>query len=310
MVAKEERISFKNGPNRLVGILRSPESGSVSVKLPALIMVTPGSSVKEQIGSNYARAMVEHGFVTLTFDPCHQGESEGFPRDLENPAVRIEDVVCAVDYLSTVSTVDEEKIGLIGICAGGGYAVGAAKIDHRVKALGAVVPVNIGRAFRQAQSNPGAMLATLEAVGKQRNVEMQGGEQVRVPWIPGSVEEAEKQGVDIDTMDAVKYYRTPQGQHPKSTGKLLMTSNAFLLGFDAFNLVEELLTQPVQVIVGGRLGLTFSYADGKTLWEKCQKKEEFVVIKDAGHYELYDKREYVDQAIEYLVAFFKKHLSE
>lgn len=89
-----------------------------------------------------------------------------------------------------------------------------------------------------------------------------------------------------------------------------MTSNAWLLGFDAFHLVEELLTQPVQVIVGGRLGLTFSYADGRTLWQKARNKEDFFVVEGAGHYELYDTSEYVDQAIGRLVLFFRKHLSK
>ncbi len=82
-----------------------------------------------------------------------------------------------------------------------------------------------------------------------------------------------------------------------------------LLGFDAFHLVSELLTQPLQVIVGGRLGTTFSYNDGKMLYERAPNKKDFFVVEGAGHYEMYDKPQYVDQAVERLDGFYKEYLS-
>ena len=84
-------------------------------------------------------------------------QSGGQPRDLEDPATRIEDLRSAVDFLTTLDYIDDERIGILGICAAGGYTISAAMTDHRIKAAGTVVAVNIGRAFRQAATTPDAM---------------------------------------------------------------------------------------------------------------------------------------------------------
>ena len=128
-----------------------------------------------------AERLTAKGFVTLAFDPSYQGQSGGQPRDLEDPAARVEDIRCAVDYLMTLPFVDEERVGLLGMCAGGGYAVSAALTKHRVKALGTVVPVNIRRARRQGGRTPDAIRKMLEAVGQQCTVEARSGAPKREP---------------------------------------------------------------------------------------------------------------------------------
>lgn len=304
-------VSFKNGDIEVAGHLRLPDGFDVNEAYASLVIVTPGSSVKEQIGANYGEKMAEKGFVTLAFDPSYQGQSGGEPRDLEDPAARVEDIRCAVDFLTTLPYVAEDGIGILGICAGGGYAVNAAMTEHRIKAVGTVVAVNIGRANRQGDaSSPDALVKRLEAIGRQRTVEARGGELRRVPWIPDSPEEAEAAGfVDRESLEVVDYYRTPRGQNKYSTNRRLLKGDALLLGFDAFHLVEELLTQPLQVIVGGRLGTTFSFGDGHQLWEQAPNKKDFFVVEGAGHYDMYDKPQYVDQAVERLDRFYKEHLN-
>ncbi len=253
--------------------------------------------------------MAQQGFIALTYDPSYQGESGGKPRYLEDPYARVEDVRCALDFLMTLPYVDEGRVGVLGICAGGGYAVNAALTEPRFKAVGTVVPVNVGRAFRQAQSTPNAVRQTLEAIGKHRTAEARGGEPRRDPWIPGSLADAEKAGIeDADLLDAVKFYRTSPWHTENSTNRLYFRTISLMLGFDAFNLVPQLLTQPLQVVVGGRLGTTFSFGDGKTLFELAPNKKDFFVVEGAGHYEMYAKSEYVDQAVERLAAFYNSHL--
>ena len=83
-----------------------------------------------------------------------------------------------------------------------------------------------------------------------------------------------------------------------------------MLGYDAFHLVGELLTQPLQVIVGGRKGSTGSYDDGHLLWERARNTEDLLVIDGAGHYDLYDKPEYLTQAVDRLKTFFTTHLGQ
>ena len=308
MSSEVKSVSFKNRGIDIAGHLHLPDHFDGRSLYAALVIVTPGSSTKGQIGAVYGQKLADRGFVALAFDPSHQGESGGEPRDLEDPAARVEDVRCAVDYLTTLPYIGEERIGVLGICAGGGYAVNAALTEHRFKAVGTVVPVNMGRAFRQADPSADAIVKTLEAVGKQRTAEARGGEPHFNPWIPDSVANAKAAGItDRDTLEAVEFYSEHRPSKTR-TNRLNLRSAAPLLGFDAFHLVGELLTQPVQVIVGSRLGNTFSYGDGKELFERATTKRDMLVIEGAGHYEMYDKNEYVDQAIERLDGFYREYL--
>jgi fermentation-respiration switch protein FrsA (DUF1100 family) len=186
--------------------------------------------------------------------------------------------------------------------------VNAALTDHRVKAVGTVVAGNIGQAFRRMRSKD--LLETLQAVGKQRTLEVRGGSERRDPWIPDSLKEAEAAGVtDPDMLDAIEFYRESPYRNSRSTNRLLSRSLALLLGFDAFHLVPELLTQPLQVIVGGRRGATGSFEDGQALFDLAPTTEkDFFVVEGAGHYDMYHVPEYVNQAIERLAPFFSKYL--
>ena len=302
-------VIFTHGDLAMAGDLHVPAGFNEDATYAAIVIATPGSSVKDQVGGIYAARLADEGFVALTFDPSHQGESEGEPRDLEDPAARVEDLRCAFDYLTTLSFIDSERLGLFGICAGGGYAVNAAMTEHRAKAVGVVAPINIGRAFRQAQTLPD-VLATLTLVGVQRTIEASGGAVRRDPWIPDSLEEALIAGVaDADVLDAVIFYRESSYARATSSNRLLFRSYGPLLTFDAFHLVEELLTQPLQVIVGGRRGSTGSYEDGEALVRRAPEAEALCVIAGAGHYDMYHRPGYVRQAVSRLTAFFNAHLA-
>ena len=290
----------------LAGVVRRPTGRG---QLSALVLVTPGSSVKEQIGATYGEALAERSFLTLTFNPSFQGQSGGEPRNLEDPAARMADVRAAIDYLQSLDDVDPRALGAVGICAGGGYAVQVAAIDHRIQALGTVVAVNIGRARREGYAATVGVVSALAAVAEQRTSEARGGVLQRVNWLPDSPQQAHDAGIeDIDVLDAVDYYRTPRGYSPSSTNRRLFRSDALMMGFDAFNLIEQLLVQPVLVIVGGRRGVTKSYEDGEEPQRRAGNSEDLVVIAGAGHYQMYDRPDYVEQAVDRLAEFFQRTL--
>src|SRR5580692_11105954 len=91
-------VTFRNQLNSMAGLLFIPPNFDQSKKYPAFPVAHPFGGVKEQTAGIYARKMAEKGYVTLAFDASHQGESGGYPRDTENPADRMEDIRCAVDY--------------------------------------------------------------------------------------------------------------------------------------------------------------------------------------------------------------------
>jgi hypothetical protein len=301
----KKSVKFKNRTWDVAANLHLPSNFDEKQKYSAIVCVHPGSSVKEQTAGLYAKKLAEQGFVTLAFDASFQGESGGEPRYFEDPATRVEDVRCAVDYLTTLNFVDENRIGVLGVCAGGGYSVNAALSEKRIKAVGVTAVINIGRAYREHSP-----LQALEAVGKQRTAEAHGAEPMITPWTPNSPEEAKLAGItDLDTVEAVEYYRTSRAEHPRSSNKLLLTSMASIIAFDAFHLAGQLLTQPLLIVVGDKVGSFGSYRDGFDLLSKAASKNKSIhVIPGASHYDLYDQPEATAQALVKLVPFFKENL--
>jgi uncharacterized protein len=301
----KKKVKFHAHGLQIAAILNSPEDAGEKKQNPAIICVHPGSSCKDQTAGIYAEKLAELGYVTIVFDASYQGESEGEPRYAEYPASRVEDIRSAVDYLTTLDYVNENRIGVLGVCAGGGYAVNAAMTERRIKAVGTVVGVNIGRGYRE--DDP---IKVLEKIAQQRTAEARGAEPIVTQWIPNSHAEREEAGMsDIDLVGAVDYYRTSRGQSSNSPNKLKFTSMDSVIGFDAFHLVESLLTQPLQIIIGDVQGAFGSYKDGHELYDRAaSEKKDLFVIEGASHYDLYDRPEPVSKAVEKLDPFYKENL--
>lgn len=127
---------------------------------------------------------------------------------------------------------------------------------------------------------------------------------------PDTLEDTKAAGItDIDVLQAVNYYRTPRGRHENSTNRRHYRSDALILGFDAFHLADQLLTQPVQVIVARQNGSTGSLEDGRSLTHMARQAQDILVIDGARHYEMYDEPEYVEQAAKHLAEFYNERLA-
>lgn len=305
----EELVVFQTRSIKTSGILRTPKK-LISRSLPTIVVMHPISSVKEQTASIYAEKLTEEGFVTFAFDAGHQGELAEAPDYIENPYYRVEDVKYAIDYLNTLDVVDNKRIGILGICGGGGYAVNASLTEKRIKAVGSVVGADFGALTRQGDLTPDTALTVLKAVAAQREKEAVGGDVVYVPYIPNSETERAAAGLDdVDIVQAVDYYRTPRGQHENAKNKMRMTSTGEIMGFDAYHLADKLLDQPLYIIAGDIPGAFGSYRFAYELFNKAlSRNKNLHIVKGASHYDLYDQPEPVKEALSKLIPFYKEHL--
>jgi fermentation-respiration switch protein FrsA (DUF1100 family) len=253
--------------------------------------------------------LAKEGFVVIAFDASFQGASGGEPRFIEDPTLRVEDFRHVADYLVTLPYVDDARIGVLGICGGGGYSINAAMTERRIKAVATVTGANYGRLMREGFSgyNP---IAAMETMAKQRTAEAR-GEQLHVDdLLPSSVDAGKKAGItDIDVLEATDYYRTPRGQRPHGLNRSLLSHQAAAAGWDAFHLAEVLLTQPLMVVVGDKVGGFGAYRDGcEIIGRAASRNKELVVVPGWSHYDLYDKPEPVRKALEKIVPSFKANL--
>lgn len=307
-----QQVKFKNRNWEVAGILQFPKDFDATKKYPAIVCAHPISSCKEQTAGNiYGKALAEAGFITLAFDASNQGESGGEVRFLEDPATRVEDFRCAADFLTTLDYVDEEKIGVLGVCGGGGYAANAAMTERRFKAVATVVGANYGRLLREGDFTADAAIKTLEGIAKQRTAQARGAEPAITVYRPNSQEDRKAAGLnDIDIVEAVDYYQTPRAQHPNSPNHLRVDSLDKAMAFDAFHLAELLLTQPLHIVIGDKVGAFGSYKDGFELFNKAASKQKTIqVVAGASHYDLYDAAEATGKALEQIIPFFKEYLS-
>src|SRR5262249_23411465 len=206
-------VRFKNRTISMAGNLFLPNGVNESERYPAVVCVHPGGGVKEQTARVYAQPLPRPGVLAPPYDPASSGASAGRPTFLDEPMNRVADVSSAVDYLTTLPFVDAERIGVLGICAGGGMAVKAASVDRRIKAVGTASAVNVGAATRKGWEGKGSqadLLATLEALAKQRTAEAAGGEPAYAPYVPRLGDTSAPR----DLQEAADYYLTPPAQHP------------------------------------------------------------------------------------------------
>ena len=300
------RVTFPNRNITLAGNLYLPEKFDKSKKYPAILIGHPAGGVKEQTAGLYAQKLAEQGYIALAFDASYQGESGGEPRYLEDPAVRVEDFRAATDYLSIHTSVDANKIGVLAICGGGGFAIKAAQTDLRLKAVATISMVDLGQLRRNGLNGTlkSQMQQRLEEVGKQRIIEANGGAVKYANYVPVSLE-AIPENAPLMYKEGYEYYRTERGQHPNSPNKYIFTSLDKLMDFTALDHVEMISPRPLLLITGSKSDTRYFSEEAYT---KANEPKELFEVKGASHVDMYDVPEYVQQAVKKLTDFFSKNL--
>lgn len=277
-------------------------------KLSAIAVCGPFGAVKEQSSGLYAQTMAERGFLTLAFDPSFTGESGGQPRYVASPDINTEDFCAAVDYLSCRDDVDENKIGIIGICGWGGMAINAAAIDTRIKATVSstmydMTRVNAKGYFDSADSEQ-ARYETKKALNAQRIVDYKNGNYE----LGGGVVDPLPNDAPFFVKDYYDYYKTDRGYHKRSlnsNGGWNKTSALSFINMPILAYSNEI--RSAVLIMHGEKAHSCYFSKDAFLNLKGDNKE-LLIIPNAVHTDLYDRTDVIP--FEKLENFFKKNFDK
>lgn len=307
--ATVQKVTFENQYNmKVAGNLFKPMNMAENVKLPAIIVGHPMGAVKEQSANLYAAKMAERGFVTLAIDLPYWGESGGEPRNSVSPDAYAEAFSAAVDYLGTRPFVDRNNIGVIGICGSGGFAISAAKIDPRLKAIATVSMYDMGAASRNGLRKSLSLAQRKQIIAEaaeQRYVEFEGGDR---KYTGGTVHELTEKSNPIEK-EFFEFYRTPRGEFtpkgttPETTTHPTLTSNVKFMNFYPFNDIETISPRPLMFIAGEN---AHSIEFSEDAYAKAAEPKELVIVPNAGHVDLYDRVNMIP--FDKITAFFKNNL--
>lgn len=284
----------------------TPANYDPAKKYPALVVAHPNGGVKEQVAGLYAQRLAEHGYITITADAAFQGASGGMPRSVDKPANRIEDIHGMADYISQYPGVDTARLGLLGICGGGGYSLKAAQTDKRFKALATLSMFDSGLVRRNGYRD--SQLATiqqrLKLASDARAKEAAIGEVSYSGDANLTDEQIAKLPFELYRQGYEYYWKTHA--HPNSTFRYTTSSLLDLMRFDAQSNMD-LIKQPLLMMAGTK-------ADSRYMTESAFKKatgtqnKQLFLIDGATHIETYWVPQYVDQAMTQLDVFFDKNI--
>lgn len=304
-----QKVMFPNQYRmNIAGNLFLPNAIDGNRKYPAVIVGHPMGAVKEQSANLYAAKMAEQGFITLSVDLPFWGESDGQPRNAVAPELYSETFSAAVDYLGTRSFVDRNRIGVIGICGSGSFAISAAKIDPRLKAVATVSMYDMGAASRHALRNSLTLEQRKQLIAdaaEQRYIEYQGGE---TRYTGGTVHEINENSHPIE-IEFFEFYRTLRGEFtpasstPTVTTHPTLSSNVKFMNFYPFNDMETISPRPMMFIAGEN---AHSIEFSEDAYRRAAEPKELVIVPNAGHVDLYDRVSLIPW--EKLTAFFTNNL--
>lgn len=304
-----QKVTFKNQYKmNIAGNLYLPKDMDKSKKHAAIIVGHPMGAVKEQSADLYAVKMAERGFVTMSVDLAFWGGSDGQPRNAVAPELYAETFSAAVDYLGTGPFADREKIGAIGICGSGSFAISAAKIDPRLKAVATISMYDMGAANRNGLNHSLTLAQRKQIIAdaaEQRYVEFQGG---AIKYTSGTVHEITEKSNPIER-EFYDFYRTPRGEFtPAGSSPLLTThptlsSNTKFMNFYPFNDIETISPRPLLFITGDQ---AHSKEFSEDAYKRAAEPKELYYVAGAGHVDLYDRVELIP--FDKLESFFKANL--
>ena len=291
---------------KIVANVYTPANYDPKKKYAAVVVAHPNGGVKEQTAGLHAQRLAELGYITIAMDAAYQGGSGGEPRSTDKPQFRTEDIHGAADFITRYPGVDATRLGLLGICGGGGYALQAAKSDKRFKTVATLSMFNSGRVRRNGfeDSQLNSIQERLKQASDARAQEKAGGTILYSGDADMTDEQIAALPFDMYRQGYEYYWRTHA--HPGSTFKYTTSSLLDLMRWDATDQIE-LIEQPLLMIAGSKADSLYMTEDAFTKATGAKDKELFK-IEGATHIETYWVDKYVDATIGKLTSFYAKTL--
>lgn len=276
-------------------------------RLAAIAVSGPYGAVKEQVSGRYAQTLAEYGFLTIAFDPSYYGESGGTPRNLTSPEISTEDFSAAVDYLSVRKDVDAQRIGILGICGWGGFALNAAANDPRIKAtvtstMYDMCRVNANGYFDKMTVDDRYELR--KKLSEQRTKDYLARKYER----DGGVVNPVPEDAPLFVKQYHDYYKTERGYHrrsPNSNDGINKTATLAFINMPILSYIEEI--RSAVLLVHGEQAHSRYFSEDAFKRLKGENKE-ILIIPGANHTDLYDNENVIP--FNKINNFFVKYLNE
>lgn len=274
-----------------------------SAQYPALVVGPPFGGVKEQGPGVYANQLAQRGFVVVAFDPAYHGNSGGAPRYTGSPDTYVEDFSAAIDFLGTLPYVNREQIGAIGICASGGFALGAAAQDARIKAVATSVMYDIPNLANALTGEERAQ--QLVSLSQQRWTDVENGETAYTNIYP---EQPFARGTQMPEdfpalPEFFDFYATERGWHKNALTNITATSNLSFMNFQATAHIDEISPRPVLLITSQE---AHSKGFSDATFERLKEPKELYVAPKGKHVDFYDRIDIIP--FDKIEQFFKENL--
>lgn len=299
-------VTYKLNGLEISANVYTPAKYDPKKKYPAIVVAHPNGGVKEQVAGLYAQRLAEQGYITIAADAAYQGASGGQPRNVDKPAYRIEDIHGMADFIVRYPGVDVARLGLLGICGGGGYSLVAAQTDKRFKTIATISMFNSGRVRRNGyvDSQLNTIQQRLQQASAARDQEAAGGKILYAGDAELTDEQIAAQPFDLYRQGYEYYWRSHA--HPRSTFRYTMSSLVELMRFDATNQIE-LINIPLLMIAGSKADSLYMTEDAFSKATGIKDKELFK-IEGATHIETYWVPQYVNAAMDKLTQFYARTL--
>jgi fermentation-respiration switch protein FrsA (DUF1100 family) len=287
-------VAFTVDDIAIVGHLHAAEDGG---RAPAVLIAGPSPQVKEQVPDRYAARFAAAGCHALTIDYRNFGGSGGQPRLRENPAGKLADLRAAVSFLTALPDVD--RVAVVGVCAGAGYALKAAAHDPRIFAFVGIAGFYPNPAvLRQAMGERAYRDALRTAIGVLEREDR--GEPVQ--YLPHVAPEGGT--ALIQGGEPYEYYGTARASAPNYRNEITADTSYTMLTLDGATAAELLAPTPA-LIVHGEKDAYCTPEQARAVYERIDGAKEVVWLQADTHIAFYDDTAVIDAAVNAAVAFLE-----